>query len=84
MSRAIRLDEDNQRKVARAFLWVEDVEKVPDCLRLLEEQDVDFVKKIRVQGDAYGGGEWSTEVENLGTVKVQERYSVQCLTKEEI
>lgn len=90
ISRSNRLDADNPHKKSSIFLWLDqkDQENLPKCLEMIRHTDPEFFKKMRcLDMNSYEREDSPDELERLEqeeTINTQCRYSVKCVSLEEL
>ena len=82
--RANRLDSSNKLKKANCFMWCDDLNRTVNALKLLKENDIDFVKKITIRNGNYERNNEKNIIVEKQNIKLTEHITVKCLSLCEI
>ena len=86
MCRGNRLDKENPNKIANCFMWCDDLNKAVNSLQLLKENDIDFIKKIRIINSNYDKQHNINDNNKVETANknLTEFINVKCLSLKEM
>ena len=84
LMRGARLDYKNPLKINNLFIWTEDYIDCLHCLTLLKENDIDFVKKVKISEGNYERQYTKQSIKDIDfNIKILENIIVNCNTWEE-